>query len=280
MANGTGHRVVDLRRRVAASRVAPLAALPVRLREVGRVNGRTMAESARWLVRSREHTNFTYDLTPRNLEHLAWFVSAVTGTPAQQVRGYINEICYDEDLRSHVSDLTARSERRGLADRTVRFGRRVGWYALVRCLRPEHVVETGTDKGLGSCVMAAALLRNRVGRLTTIDVNPESGYLIAGRYSEIVDRRIGDSISILGELGGVDLLLHDSLHTLEHETAEYDALPPSPSRLVLSDNAHACDALLRWAERNDRRFLFFAEQPTRHWYPGSGIGAAWSADRD
>jgi hypothetical protein len=49
----------------------------------------------------------------------------------------------------------------------------------------------------------------------------------------------------------------------------------TPNALVLSHNAHATDALMRWAEQSGRRFSFFREQLTGHWYPASGIGAAW-----
>ena len=78
---------------------------------------------------------------------------------------------------------------------------------------------------------------------------------------------------------GVDIFLHDSLHTFEHEAAELAAVGPrlTPTALVLSDNAHGTDALMRWAEQSGRQFSFFREQPAEHWYPGSGIGAAWSA---
>jgi hypothetical protein len=31
-----------------------------------------------------------------------------------------------------------------------------------------------------------------------------------------------------------------------------------------------------FAARTRRRFLFFKEQPANHWWPGDGIGAAWS----
>jgi predicted O-methyltransferase YrrM len=270
--------VVALRRRVARTRLAPLAAFPVRLSSVVRHNARTAGRSARWLVGSREHTNYTYDLTPRNLEHLAWWVALVTGEPVDRARGWIAEANEDTDLRAHVRETTARASRRGLADTTVRYGRRLGWYALVRAVRPERVIETGTDKGLGSVVLAAALLRNGSGRLSTLDVNPESGYLISGRYAEVVDRVIGDSVETLAAgREPVDVFLHDSLHTFEYETAEFTAVQPrlSAGALVLSDNAHESDALAAWAERTGRQFSFFAEQPAGHWYPGDGIGAAW-----
>jgi predicted O-methyltransferase YrrM len=270
--------VVALRRRVARTRLAPLAAFPVRLATVVRHDARTVGRSARWLVGSREHTNFTYDLTPRNLEHLAWWVALVTGEPVERARGWIAEADEDADLRAHVRATTARSARRGLADSRVRYGRRLGWYALVRALRPERVIETGTDKGLGSVVLAAALLRNGTGRLTTIDVNPESGYLVEGPYASVIDRVIGDSVETLAaDPEPVDIFLHDSLHTFEYETAEFTAVAPrlTDRAVVLSDNAHESEARAVWAEKSGRQFSFFAEQPAGHWYPGDGIGAAW-----
>jgi hypothetical protein len=268
---------VKIRRRLAASRVAPVVALPPRVGMVGRHNARLAAASVRWLIRSREHTNLTYDLTPLNHEHLAWFVAAIAGLPVSRIRGYLCEIDSDDALRAHVRAGTEASARRGIADPDARYGRRVGWYALVRALRPEHLVETGTDKGLGSCVLAAALLRNGAGRLTTIDINPESGYLISGRYSSVVDRRIGDSLETLAALDRpVDLFLHDSDHSAAYEGAEFRAISPhlADTAVVMSDNAHVTRELPLWAEKNGWNFLFFDERPAAHWYPGDGIGVA------
>ena len=265
-----------LRRRLAASRVAAAAALPPRLAAVGRHNAQTLRASVRWLVQSREHTNYTYDLAPLNRDYLAWFVATVADIKVSEARGYLEEVERDSDLRAHVRVHTLASRRRGLADREVRYGRRIGWYALVRALRPQHIVETGTDKGLGSVVLAAALLRNGTGRLTTIDINPEAGYLIAGRYATVCKAKTGDSLQALQEVGEVDMFLHDSDHSAAHEAAELACVTSrlADRAVVLSDNAHMTDALAKWAERHGRRFLFFDEQPAGHWYPGDGIGVA------
>lgn len=228
-------------------------------------------------MRSREHTNFTFELTALNREHLAWFVADITGRGVDEIRGYINELDQDEALRVHVRERTEASPRRRLADREALWHKRLGWYAFVRATQPQHVVETGTDKGLGSLVLAAALLRNGSGRLTTIDVNPAAGYLIGGRYADVTDLRIGDSAEVLAGLDNVGLFLHDSLHTHAHETAEYEAVAPrlAADGLVLSDNAHVTSALPEWAERTGRRFGYWHERPAGHWYPGGGIGVAW-----
>jgi hypothetical protein len=269
-----------LRARLASGRTARVAALPGRTRSILRHDGRVVGQSLSWLVRSREHTNYTYDLTPLNLEHLAWWVSHVASVNVSDARSLIEEVRADRQLHEHVRRLTLASPRAGLADPLPLLGRRVGWYAVVRALRPAVVVETGTDKGLGTVVLAAALLRNGHGRLTSVDINPASGYLVQDRYAEVTDLRVQDSLEgIRAVQGPIDLFIHDSWHSPEHEAAEFAAAAPllSDDARVLSDNAHVTAELPRWAEAHDRTFLFFGEKPTGHWYPGGGIGGAWRA---
>ena len=95
-----------------------------------------------------------------------------------------------------------------------------------------------------------------------------------------MDRVIGDSIEVLRSgVTPVDLFLHDSWHTFEHESGELAAVASrlSDGAMVLSDNAHESDALLKWAQRSGRRFSFFREEPAGHWWLGDGIGAASNA---
>ena len=272
-----------LRRAVARSALAPVAAFPRRLARVARHDARVFGASARWLFTSREHHNYTYDLTPLSREHLLWFVSVVCDVPVATIRGYVQELEGDQALREHIVRATAASARRGLADRQVRYARRLGWYAFVRATRPAHVVETGVDKGLGTCVLAAALLRNvaegHPGRVTSLDINPEAGYLArAEPWSSVVDLVIGDSIASINALDRpVDMFLHDSDHSVAHERREFEAVEPklAPGALLLSDNATVTGVLPKHAERTKRRFLAFRENPARHWFPGDGIGVAW-----
>ncbi|WP_405113001.1 class I SAM-dependent methyltransferase [Micromonospora sp. NBC_01405] len=272
-----------LRRAIARTRLAPVAAFPKRLARVARHDAKVLRASARWLVTSREHHNYTYELTKLSRQHLAWFVSVACDVPVARVRGWFAEIEGDEELRGHIERATAEASRRGLADRQVRYARRIGWYAMVRATRPAHVVETGVDKGLGSCVLGAALLRNAAeghpGRVTSLDINPEAGYLArTAPWSEVVDLVVGDSIASIEALDRpVDLFLHDSDHSRAHEKREFDAVEPklAPGALLLTDNVTTTNVLAEHAERTGRRFLAYRETPARHWYPGDGIGAAW-----
>ena len=267
-----------LRQSIATSPIARGAAVPLRTMIVMRYDARLIGRSIDWLVHSRETTNFTYDLNPLNRDQLCWFVCAVTGSEVSQVRAWIQELEDDSKLADHVTRRLSSNPRRRICATEPHWARRVGWYALVRATQPDHVVETGTHLGLGSCAIAAALLRNGHGRLTTIDIDPDAGYLTGEPWASVIDRRTGSSIEILAEMRGVDMFLHDSLHTYDYETSELEAVGPnlSDNAIVLSDNAHDSSALSDWAERNGRRYLFFKEQPLDHWWPGDGIGAAWA----
>ena len=267
-----------LRDQVLGSRFGALAALAPRgLTGARHVRGQ-IGSVGRWLINSREHTNFTYELTRNNIEQLIWFVSAITEEPYETIANYVGELRGDTKLRSAYSEAIRNSRRRSLADTDPRFGRRLAWYAIARALKPGLIVETGTDKGLGSLVLASALIRNGSGRLVTIDINPAAGYLIRGEYADVTTIWRGDSILRIGELDqGVDLFLHDSDHSASHERLEFDAILPhlNPGAILMSDNAHVTSVLSDWAQEHQKRFLFFAEEPANHWYRGAGLGVAW-----
>jgi hypothetical protein len=232
-----------------------------------------------WLWRSREDSNFTYQLKPSNLLYLCHCLSVVTGKPLSELEGYVAEVLDDEQLRSHVEARTLASDAKGVADQKAEFGRRIGWYALARALKPKVVVETGIDKGLGALILNHALLRNKAeghpGRYFGTDINPEAGYLLGEGFGEQGKILYGDSISSLGALDEtIDLFVNDSDHSADYEYREYQTVRDkfSSRAVILGDNAHVTDKLSLFAKETGRRFLFFKEEPQDHWYPGGGIG--------
>ena len=165
------------------------------------------------------------------------------------------------------------------------YGRRIGWYALVRALSPVLWSRQVWTRDL-SCVLAAALNRNLAeghkGRYLGTDINPQAGWLFQGPYREAGEILFGDSIESLQKLEGpIDLFINDSDHSAEYEEREYACISSklSPKAVVLGDNAHVTDKLYKFAVSTGRRFLFFSEKPAEHWYPGAGIGAAWNVDQ-
>lgn len=266
-----------LRRALATSPLGRGAALPLRAAGVLKYDARLVGKSLDWLVHDRETTNFTYELSKLNRDQLCWFVSVVTGAAIGDTRGWLREVEEDTELLGTLRRRLATNPTRRVCADSPRLARRAGWYMIIRALQPDNVVETGTHLGLGTSVIAAALLRNGHGRVTTIDIDADSGYLIDEPYSTVIERRVGSSVDVLATLSDVDLFLHDSLHTYDYESQELTAVAPnlSADAIVLSDNAHDSAALSDWAERTGRRYLFFREQPATHWWPGDGIGVAW-----
>jgi predicted O-methyltransferase YrrM len=273
-----------LRARLADTPLGPLSNLPERVRVLGRSEGPRIRSIAHWLRHSREDTNFTYDLTALNREQLVWFVADVANAEVCVVRDFVAEVEQDAQLRDVIKQGVQSSKRWQRSDEEARYGCRIGWYALVRLLKPELVVETGVDKGLGSCVIAAALLRNTAegnpGRLLAIDIDPTAGELVREPYDSVIDLEFSDSHSALRKLDRpIDFFLHDSDHSPQHERGELDLVMENiaPGGLVLSDNSHVTSAVSDFAEATSRRYLFFREQPANHWYPGGGIGAAFDS---
>lgn len=264
-------------RRLAGSPAAPVLSWVQRVRYLAMLERQRLSTSVRWLFGTREHSNYTADLTPRSVAYLSAYVSVLSGRSIHDCADYIEEVLGDSELAAHIEDATLRSSRRGISDTTARIGRRAGWYALVRALRPQHIVETGTDKGLGSVVLAAALLRNGSGRLTTIDINEESGFLISGPYAAVTDRRIGSSIDVLSTLAGIDMFIHDSNHDPDFETQELIAVESrlTPGSMVLTDNSQSSTALFEWSLDRGRAFLDFRDEPAIEVIKADGIGASW-----
>jgi predicted O-methyltransferase YrrM len=163
-----------------------------------------------------------------------------------------------------------------------RYGRRLGWYALVRATRPRVVVETGVDRGLGTAVIAAALMRNAKegypGLVHATDILPTCGHLFAEPYKSYGRILLGDSVELLKQFAEpVDIFLHDSDHRPEYEWAEFMAIEPRlhAASIVMSDNSQQSSKMFEFAQRIGKSFLYFQDQPKGHWWPGDGIGAAF-----
>ena len=229
-----------------------------------------------------ETSNFTYDLTDANLGYLAHVIALVTGEPLNSIRHYLQEPRDDQVLRRHVLDVSHRHGERDTG-KDLPFGRRLGWYAMARAIKPKVVVETGVDRGHGAVLLCAALVRNAQegapGRYFGTDISSRAGWLLDGIYAQTGKILYGDSIaSLRGISDPIDLFINDSDHSADYEYQEYIAIKDklSPRAFILGDNAHVTDRLMRFSDENGRRFLFFREEPKNHWYPGAGIGISFT----
>lgn len=231
-----------------------------------------------FLLFDPELDNYTYQIA--NLDELGTFMAAAIGINAGQARAYIEELEQDTAFRAELnSRLRTRRDRK----HTALYGRRAGWYCAVRALHPHLLIETGVHDGLGSSVLLRALERNRAeghnGSLIGIDIDPRAGWLIPDRLRVHFTLKLENSITSLSRLKdeeGVDFFVHDSDHRYDYELGEYQAVARHllSQAVVLSDNAHATEALKDFAKAEGWRFAFWHEQTKGHFYPGGGIGIA------
>jgi predicted O-methyltransferase YrrM len=146
----------------------------------------------------------------------------------------------NDRLTGAILDSLEPDERNGRWSQVKRFGRGMAvefeigqlLYAIVRALKPETVVETGTHKGFSTLMIAQALEENRAGYLYTID---QKDHGVAREIEEFgLSNRAtfihSDSVPALGKLGEkvrkIDLLWLDADHATDAVLAEIDAARP------------------------------------------------------
>ncbi len=103
-------------------------------------------------------------------------------------------------------------------------------YAVVRSLKPKTVIETGVQSGISSLYILRAIQANGWGVLESIDLPDRPiervGEVVPNDMREKWHLHIGDSKSllpkILDAIDSLDLFVHDSLHTYEHMTFEFE----------------------------------------------------------
>jgi len=259
-------------RRTGASRLMWL-----RKAEILRSYGLRPADHLGYLLADPELNNFTYDIA--NRDALRQWLDGNVGIGAGS---FVDELERDAVLRGEL----ARRLRWRPDAKFQHFGRRLGWYAVVRMRKPRLVIETGTHNGLGAVAILAALARNAEegegGRLLSIDPREGGGWLVPSRLKarwEVV--RSTSFEALPGRLCGrrPEMFIHDSDHSLECETWELELAVELGATTLLSDNSHASRVLASIADERNAHYALFRERPL-HWYPGGGIGLALVRGRD
>lgn len=236
----------------------------------------------KWGFSSKEDTNYTYEITERSKLYLAHAIAVATDTNVALILEYFDEIEHNQGLKTIISQSARKSKFRHVSD-DCKFGRRIGWYAMARVLKPELIIETGIDKGLGSVVLCEAIRKNSSegfpGRYIGTDINPNAGFLLKDLdISEFATILYGDSIQSLEKINQtIGLFINDSDHSPNYESKEYHTIAKNlkEDSVIIGDNAHCTQALANFATVSGRQFIFVPEYPLNHWYPGAGLGIAF-----
>jgi hypothetical protein len=241
--------------------------------------GAGLGSQVRYVLTDPEVDNFTYDLG--NLDELAEWAAAVGGGSVTDARGWVREAEGDQEL--HARLLAATRAHPLWSKPAPPFGKRLGWYALARALKPQLIVETGVHDGLGALLLLRALERNAQegtdGRLVSFDINPAAGWLVGSDPRWTLHVRPTDPwlASELGNLPPVGMFIHDSLHTYENEHYEMETVVArlAATGVLISDNAHVTPALREVAAAHGLDYREFRERPARHFYTGGIMAAAY-----
>ena len=236
----------------------------------------------RWMIYSKEDTNFTYDLTKQNLDELYKLLESIFEINYSKIKDYSEELLNNSIIKDYLKNKTETSDFKNFADNEIKFSRRIGWYIIARINKPKLIIETGVDKGMGSVILSEALIKNEKegfnGKYYGTDINPEAGYLFDDIYRKKGKIIYGDSIESLKKIDEpVDLFINDSDHSAEYEADEYKTIITKLSKnsVILGDNSHSTDELLKFSIEHGRNFVLFRERPKNHWYPGAGIGISF-----
>jgi predicted O-methyltransferase YrrM len=189
-------------------------------------------------------------VNPRGAWHLLrrWTLLALyADLPYAEVMRYRRERLADREFQAHL--------KRCLVDVHYVFPEAAELYAVVRAMKPGVIVETGVASGLSSAHILRALAANGTGTLYSIDLPnvqqgsglPEgraSGWIVPDSLRGRWKLHIGDTRKLLPELLGtldhVDIFLHDSDHSYEAMSFEFEQAFPRLEHggLLMSDDTH------------------------------------------
>jgi predicted O-methyltransferase YrrM len=229
------------------------------------------------VLASPEPDNYTYAIT--NEAELAAWAAEVARCDLASAQALVAEPSHDSELAARLR--TATADHWLWTKAMPPFGKRLGWYALARALRPRRVIEIGAHDGLGSLLLLRALELNQreghPGTLTSFDVNPAAGWLV-GQHPQW-ELRIQSSEEGLAQVvspsAPMDMLIYDGWHTFEAEYADLRTAAEhlSPDGVLVSDDAQVTQALARLCEELGFEYSEFQEVPADHFYPGAVLAA-------
>lgn len=191
------------------------------------------------------------------------FLAGICGTSPLQIRSYLDEPANTPLFADHLRG--AEAEFRALSIESADlFAKKVlNQYAAVRAVAPDCIVETGIANGVSASYLLLALQKNARGRLHSVGLadpaflpqGKSPGWLVPSWLRGLWQPHLGDAREILPPLlarcGPIDIFIHDSLHTYEHMTWEFEAGFPSlrPGGLLFSDDALCNQAFADFAEK-------------------------------
>ena len=250
-----------------------------RLRIVARYYHPNLRQMLAWVLRSEDTDAFSWDMDRLSKSYMLSAIADITGKSHIEITHYADELKNDVEVQALVSG-ACRSDQRRVANIVPKYGRYIGWYAIVRALKPACIVETHVDEDFGTCILSAALARNKkegahgayYGVATHLETVQKQKSAEFGK-SQSTD--LCDSIKNVRQQ--IDLLIIGrSLSPLQKPHCFEDLkIKLADNAIILDNNAYRSSTLLDFALDTGRHVVFIHERPHNHWYQGDGFAVAF-----
>jgi len=186
--------------------------------------------------------------SPVDLHVLCNDISRAISIDERELWKYHEE--FKTDLRFHHTikeKFQSTSER---PNKIPKFNWREFLFILVRAVKPNIMIETGSFDGLSTAVILLAMAKNIKGTLYTIDLcNPslpkdidaEPAWVVPDYLRDRLQLKKGTSAehlkSVIEQVGEVDIFYHDSWHTYKNMMFEYQTVWAAlrPNGLLMSE---------------------------------------------
>jgi predicted O-methyltransferase YrrM len=149
-------------------------------------------------------------------------------------------------------------------------------FFIVRCVKPQIMIETGVAHGVSSWTILNAIHKNGSGKLFSIDLpnldlksyNPQniaqtSGWVVPELLRPYWELQLGASSELLPKLverlPKIDMFFHDSDHSYDNMMFEFRTVFPKmgPQSLIISDDVHKNESFSDFVEEKGIHGLQF-----------------------
>ena len=225
-----------------------------------------------WFFFGQDISNFTYEI--ENYNELIHTCHTITSVPFEELQKILEEINFNnEEFKKFFSeDFYKKYEKKNI------FGRRLVWYILVRALKPELVIESGIDRGLGSCLLIYAQYKNSCETKENFeyigtDIVKKNQFCFNlknnkfNKFKFIFD----DTLNFLSTFNDKKKIIYisDAEHNFDFELKEFNEIKKNlaTNSLLISDNNSG--SLSQFSITNKKKLTYFNEKSKNFWYKGA-----------
>jgi len=231
-----------------------------------------------WIFFSKEISNFTYEIENQN--EIVHTCEIITGLNYDFLKDILNEIDFNN---TEFRNFFSKEYYENYPNKNI-FGRRLLWYLLVRSLKPELVIESGIDKGMGSCLLIYAQYKNSLEEnkdfeFIGTDIKKKDNFCfnLKNKKYEKYKFIFEDTLNFLSKFNGKKKIIYisDAEHNYDFELKEFNLIKKNLSNnsLIISDNNSG--SLSKFSILNNKKLIYFHEKSKNFWYHGATTSVSY-----